>query len=441
MAKKLIISASVITAALLFSAALICSDILSDGRMLDVTIYTESGAVTGAYTVFPRQEETLSFFIREPVSSMNLSSPYTSGRGSLVSASVSSNGSTAPDDVPVSPSASHSISLSEITRDGTFLYTVTVSYYWPEVLLQRGGNGNTSFFSRFPALFGRQAVYELSVKADFPASFSLSANEAEQGEIIIITVQNINEGETPYLEQDICAESAFFKTAQGYSGYLATGYYTYPGTYRISYGISGISEMSEKISVKPRNFKIQHLEVDPAITAETRNEAAYAEYALYFDPVRLKSSEIKYYEMPFAVPAYGRLSTEYGETRYVQGIPSSYRHSGLDIAAPEGSPVYAANNGIVVLSMYLTLTGNTVVIDHGQGLFSVYFHMHERFTAKGNMVKKGDNIGTIGSTGFSTGPHLHFTMSYYYINLEPGYYIAGEAITSDNYREHLTVRN
>jgi murein DD-endopeptidase MepM/ murein hydrolase activator NlpD len=61
--------------------------------------------------------------------------------------------------------------------------------------------------------------------------------------------------------------------------------------------------------------------------------------------------------------------------------------------------------------MFLTLTGNTVVIDHGQGLFSVYFHMHTLDVEQNSIVERGQQIGTVGSTGFSTGPHLHFTMS------------------------------
>jgi murein DD-endopeptidase MepM/ murein hydrolase activator NlpD len=121
----------------------------------------------------------------------------------------------------------------------------------------------------------------------------------------------------------------------------------------------------------------------------------------------------------------------------VNDAPTSFRHSGLDIAAPTGTPIVATNNGRVTLSMDLILTGNTIVIDHGQGLFSVYYHMHERFVEEGHLVERGETIGTVGSTGFSTGPHLHFTMSYYRHNLEPGYFLVGEPITFENAHRYL----
>lgn len=97
--------------------------------------------------------------------------------------------------------------------------------------------------------------------------------------------------------------------------------------------------------------------------------------------------------------------------RYVNDALTSYRHSGTDYAVPKGTPVKALNRGRVNLSMFLTLTGNTVVIDHGFGLFTVYFHLDSLNVEKNQMVHQGDIIGTVGSTGFSTGPHLHYTTS------------------------------
>ena len=87
--------------------------------------------------------------------------------------------------------------------------------------------------------------------------------------------------------------------------------------------------------------------------------------------------------------------------------------------------------------MPLILTGNTVVIDHGQGLFSVYYHMYESFVTVDQIVERGQKIGSVGSTGFSTGPHLHFTMSYHMMNIESGFLIVGQPITFGNYMEYM----
>jgi murein DD-endopeptidase MepM/ murein hydrolase activator NlpD len=85
--------------------------------------------------------------------------------------------------------------------------------------------------------------------------------------------------------------------------------------------------------------------------------------------------------------------------------------------------------------MPLILTGNSVVIDHGQGLFSVYFHLDKLFVSTVEFVKRGQLIGAVGSTGFSTGPHLHFTMSCAQSNIEPGYMLYDRSITKNNYLE------
>ena len=140
------------------------------------------------------------------------------------------------------------------------------------------------------------------------------------------------------------------------------------------------------------------------------------------------------------MPVSGRLTTEFGETRYVNDFPTSYRHLGLDIAADEGGEVKAANRGKVVLARSLTLTGNTVMIDHGEGLFSVYHHMRDLSVKTGEIVGRGQKIGAVGTTGFSTGPHLHFMISYYSTNLEPGYFLVGQPITYENYQEYFSKR-
>ena len=193
----------------------------------------------------------------------------------------------------------------------------------------------------------------------------------------------------------------------------------------------------QEIEVVAHSYHIQRLTVDPKVEKETRNDAAYAEFAKYFTPVRKQSEPNRYYTEPFIWPTSGRLTTEFGQTRYINGAPASSRHSGLDIAAPTGKVVKAANSGKVVLARRLILTGNTVVIDHGEGLFSVYYHMNGLSVKTGEIVGRGQQIGTVGSTGFSTGPHLHFTMSYYTMNIEPGFFIAGEPVTFTNYHRYL----
>lgn len=105
-----------------------------------------------------------------------------------------------------------------------------------------------------------------------------------------------------------------------------------------------------------------------------------------------------------------RLSTSYGLIRKINGTVSG-RHSGLDMAAPTGTPVFAVNDGYIRLAETLMVTGKTIVLDHGMSLYSGYGHLDTLLVEAGDYVKRGQQIGTVGSTGFSTGPHLHFTFT------------------------------
>lgn len=310
-------------------------------------------------------------------------------------------------------SESAPISVPIIKKDGTYRYMVNMEW----------SDGSKPYKGKYTC--------EFDLEVDLPCSFELSSKTAVQGDVITVRAINVNEDETPLLEQKLFKQFKFCKNGTAYTGYLPTNYQTPPGEHNIKYGTENGVLAEDTITIKARDFHIQHLNVDPTVESSTRNDAAYAEYNKYFKPVRLTSADTPYFSDTFVLPAAGRLTTEFGETRYVNGAPTSYRHSGLDIAAPRGTPVYASNRGRVVLSMFLTLTGNTVVIDHGQGLFSVYFHMHTLDAEQNSIVERGQQIGTIGSTGFSTGPHLHFTMSIFEQNIEPGYFVTGGPITYD----------
>jgi len=109
----------------------------------------------------------------------------------------------------------------------------------------------------------------------------------------------------------------------------------------------------------------------------------------------------------FLQPVQGRVTTRFGTGRVLNGKPRS-SHSGVDFAGKKGSPVKGANGGQVLLADDFYLSGNTVVIDHGWGVSTIYAHMDRIEVREGQKVKRGQIIGTVGTTGRSTGPHLHF---------------------------------
>lgn len=108
-------------------------------------------------------------------------------------------------------------------------------------------------------------------------------------------------------------------------------------------------------------------------------------------------------------PSYKRVSEEYGN-RIHPILKTPQFHNGIDLAAPGGSPILAAYNGTVVSADYSTTMGNYVMIDHGDNLYTVYMHASALYVSKGQDVVKGQKIAAVGSTGRSTGNHLHFSV-------------------------------
>jgi len=106
-----------------------------------------------------------------------------------------------------------------------------------------------------------------------------------------------------------------------------------------------------------------------------------------------------------------RISTSFGERRsYNGGKPGLCGHEGTDYAVAGGTPVYAPADGVIVMATPLKVRGNVVFIDHGRGVFSAFYHLSEIVARNGQRVKAGELVGKVGSTGFSTGAHLHWSM-------------------------------
>jgi murein DD-endopeptidase MepM/ murein hydrolase activator NlpD len=116
-------------------------------------------------------------------------------------------------------------------------------------------------------------------------------------------------------------------------------------------------------------------------------------------------------EAGWSVPVGGPITTYFGEQRSYNGGPITGHHAGADIGAPEGTPVAATNSGRVVLARQLLQRGNMVVVDHGGGLYSGYAHLSQFSVAEGEAVDAGQTVGRVGTTGLSTGAHLHWEMA------------------------------
>src|SRR5690606_37472593 len=183
---------------------------------------------------------------------------------------------------------------------------------------------------------------------------------------------------------------------------------TQPGAHSLEVEtLTGVQTVA--FTVEDKQYRTQHLtiknprQVNPApedlerIAAERkRSEAALARFTPVGD-----------FDLTLGLPVDGRRSDSYGFRRFFNGEPRN-PHSGMDIAAPTGTPIRAPAAGVVVEAGDFFFNGNTLFIDHGYGLVTVYCHLDSFAVKVGDRVEAGALIGTVGATGRVTGPHLHW---------------------------------
>ena len=166
---------------------------------------------------------------------------------------------------------------------------------------------------------------------------------------------------------------------------------------------------SGTVTVLSRDFPVQRLTLPPAMVdldPETERRAT-EESGRLRTLYRMISAE-RLWRGRFVRPVAGtEPGTGFGSRRVINGQPRA-PHSGIDYAAPRGTPVLAANAGRVALVAEFFFPGRLVVLDHGLGLYTLYFHLDTIGVEEGAVVARGQPIATVGSTGRSTGPHLHF---------------------------------
>jgi len=135
---------------------------------------------------------------------------------------------------------------------------------------------------------------------------------------------------------------------------------------------------------------------------------------------RAIDSDLDFFKDKFIIPVDGAVITGvYGSQRILNGKPK-WPHYGLDFAQKEGTPVKAMLNGVVTLAEKdLYYTGGTVIFDHGHGISTLYMHMKDIYVQIGQKIEQGDIIGTVGSTGRATGPHLDVRLNWFGIRLDP----------------------
>jgi len=161
------------------------------------------------------------------------------------------------------------------------------------------------------------------------------------------------------------------------------------------------------LSIAARQFEIDQVTLTPATLSLLEPDIVGPENEFLANLLAPRTPR-RLWQGTFLRPVPGEITTTYGQRRSYNGGPASEYHGGIDLAIDEGQPVAASNAGRVVFAGLLRVRGNVVIIDHGWGLYSGYFHMSTLKVSTGESVERGQTIGLVGSTGLSTGPHVHW---------------------------------
>ncbi len=233
-----------------------------------------------------------------------------------------------------------------------------------------------------------------------------------QGEVVQIVLKGLRNGSK--VKGSWRGEPLeFFEIGEGeYGSLVGIDFRLTPGTYPLEVYVNspGDSPLTYRrtLEVARKDFDEQHLSLpenmvnlDAATLKRVRKEGAK------FSRLWYKQSPKRYWQGSFIRPVPGKRTTPFGLRRILNGEPRS-PHSGVDLRAALGEPVRSANHGRVVLVGEYFFHGKAVVIDHGWGLYTMYFHLSQVNVSEGDFVGKKTVIGLAGSTGRATGPHLHW---------------------------------
>ena len=162
------------------------------------------------------------------------------------------------------------------------------------------------------------------------------------------------------------------------------------------------------LNILRKKYPIQNIEIKKFKTkTEDEYKRIAKERALMIQAK--KQTYNKFPDYMFTMPALGPTSGIYGTVRYYNGKKGNY-HNGYDIAADLGTPVYAPSSGKVMLTGNFYYNGKFIMVNHGNNLISIFLHLDKIAVEKDDIIEKGQIIGAIGSTGLSTGPHLHWSV-------------------------------
>jgi len=199
--------------------------------------------------------------------------------------------------------------------------------------------------------------------------------------------------------------------APGYVGLLGLDMQDKPGTHELAVDIKAgdqTKHVSMNVLVVKETFRVERLKLPKAkVDLDKKALARWKAEQEQIKAALVEDSDSKLWQSDFLEPVGGKRTGIFGSVRIMNGQARN-PHNGEDIGAPMGTDVLATNDGVVRLTVDHIFSGKGVYVDHGLGLYSMYFHLSEVSVKEGDVVKAGQVVGKVGATGRATGPHLHW---------------------------------
>jgi len=232
----------------------------------------------------------------------------------------------------------------------------------------------------------------------------------QPGELVILTIAAPASDADPVLVRAFGRGVAAWPTGTGeWRALVGIDLDVKPGTYPVAVQ-AGPARVTHDLVVKPRAFRTRTLTVDPAFVTPPESERErIAREAQLLDQVWKSSAAERLWTDAFVRPVPQAANSAFGTRSVFNGQPRN-AHGGADFLSPAGTPIHAPNAGRIAIARNLYFSGNTVIIDHGLGMFSMLAHLSSFDVHEGDRVTAGQRIGLVGATGRVTGPHLHWAV-------------------------------
>ncbi|MBL8209573.1 MAG: M23 family metallopeptidase [Bryobacterales bacterium] len=242
----------------------------------------------------------------------------------------------------------------------------------------------------------------------------LAPQEIQQGQVLRLTAPQAEPGLIAFFAGK---DFPIFATNGRSLALIPVGVYQQPGAFPITIkGPNGDVLQQLPVIVKATDFPTQNI----VATRQMKELKPLPGEVERMRSLAATVSKDRHFEDAFVLPVRGCRNSPFGVQRLHNGKPSGNYHRGVDQRGPEGTPIQAAASGLVAVAQpNFQLHGGTVGLDHGQGLTSHYLHMSKVAVREGQRVNQGDVIGYVGSTGFATGPHLHWGVNLHATPVNP----------------------